>query len=88
MVTMGVLNGVNMCNYCGNIVNPADKFCNKCKQTFGEEKKVVNTPQQQPERKSFTERLREKIRYNEPLEINDFISIEKLKRMKKITILQ
>lgn len=80
------LSGKYACQACGNLVAPDAKSCGTCKQQL-EGIKVIELQKLQQEQKrpykSRMEILHDKLRNNEQLVMEDFVSPYKLKDLKK-----
>lgn len=84
------LNDKLACKNCGNPANESDTKCSFCHVLFDEKAKAILVDKRQsynPHRKTQEEITRLKLRNNEPLCLMDFISVEKMKQLKKVRIM-
>lgn len=90
MTSIVQLSGKYACQECGSFVAPEDKKCGACKREFDEGLKVIEVEKLQREHKqpykSRFQIMRDKVRNNETLIVEDFISVWKLKELKKISL--
>ncbi|MBI2026599.1 MAG: hypothetical protein HYS98_02145 [Deltaproteobacteria bacterium] len=84
------LTGKYACQECGSFVSPYDKKCGVCKKEFNEGLKVIEVDKLRREQKmpykSRFNIMRDKVRNNKTLVVEDFVSVWKLKELKRISL--
>lgn len=85
MNQVSVVKGKSTCYKCGSLLTPEDKGCQKCNKVNADALNQRNGITPQKMRRE--EIIREKVRYNEPLNVEDFVSMRKLKELRKVSIM-
>ena len=81
------LNNKLACKNCGHPANMEEKKCGYCNMAFDEDIHIVKPYRPRFPKRTMEEITKLKIRNNEPLCVNDFISVEKLKELGRIRVM-